>query len=299
MDKPAPKSDSKNQILVTDTDTFLGSEIAKWFLFAGFSVYGVGNSQLTTGLLDKKEFTLLEIDFSQPLPTYLPKFESVFFLGFLKGAKPETLGDPNFFPQIQNVLANTLRDQKVFVFLPISADIDLLKKRITFANGAGKNIDFILIGDVYGPGMPLAAHSRHLHENLLADLIWQCAKSGKIILQNEGLELAYPTFIADATYAISSLALKKSEKNIHFVVSDEPLTALSVSYAIQNAQNMTSGKNIDLFFEGPEPIEKPQAPKAVDISDLEFEPKQKLEEGLKATFEDLEARELEEKIDIF
>ncbi|KKR49375.1 MAG: hypothetical protein UT84_C0030G0002 [Candidatus Curtissbacteria bacterium GW2011_GWA1_40_16] len=291
MDKPAPKADPKNQILVTDTDTFLGSEIAKSLLFAGFSVWGVGNSPLTTDLLSKKEFTLCEVDFSQPLPSYLPKFANIFFLGFLKNRNLTALGDPNFSPQIRNLLANSSEGQRIFVLLPIFADADLLKKRIT-ANNPNRDIDFILTGDVYGPGMPLAHHNRHLASNLLADLIWQAAKGDKIILKNEGLDMIYPTFIADATFAISKLALKKSEKKVHFVISDEPMTALSASYAIQHALTMTSGKNIDLFFEGPEPVEKPQEPKAADISNLEFEPKQKLEEGLKITFADLGKREL-------
>src|SRR3990167_9111998 len=291
MDQPASNADSKNQILVTDTDTYLGSEIAKSFLFAGFSVWGVGNSPLTTDLLSKKEFTLLEVDFSQPLPSYLPKFASVFFLGFLKDRNFTTLGDTNFSPQIRNLLSNSSEGQKVFVLLPIFADVELLRKKIAVHN-LHQDTDFILIGDVYGSGMPLAHDNRHLHNNLLSDLIWQAAKDDKIILKNEGLELVYPTFLADATFAICKLALKQSEKKVHFVISDEPKTALSVSYAIQHASTMTLGKNIELFFEGPEPVEKPQVPKAVEISDMEFEPKQNLEEGLKATFEDLRKREL-------
>jgi len=291
MDQPVPNADSKNQILVTDTDTYLGSEIAKSFLFAGFSVWGVGNSSLTTDLLSKKEFTLLEVDFSQPLPSYLPKFASVFFLGFLKDRNFATLGDTNFSPQIRNLLANSSDGQKVFVMLPIFADAELLRKRIE-AHNLHPDTDFILIGDVYGTGMPLDNHDKHLHSNLLSDLIWQAAKDDKIILKNEGLDLIYPTFVADATFATSRLALKKSEKKIHFVISDEPKTALSVSYAIQHASTMTLGKNIELFFEGPEPVEKPQAPKAVEIANLEFEPKQNLEEGLKVTFADLEKRGL-------
>src|SRR3990167_9014554 len=291
MDQPVPNADSKNQILVTDTDTYLGSEIAKSFLFAGFSVWGVGNSSLTTDLLSKKEFTLLEVDFTQPLPSYLPKFASVLFLGFLKDRNFATLGDTNFSPQIRNLLANSSDGQKVFVMLPIFADAELLRKRIE-AHNLHPDTDFILIGDVYGTGMPLDNHDKHLHSNLLSDLIWQAAKDDKIILKNEGLDLIYPTFVADATFATSRLALKKSEKKIHFVISDEPKTALSVSYAIQHASTMTLGKNIEPFFEGPEPVEKPQAPKAVEIANLEFEPKQNLEEGLKVTFADLEKRGL-------
>src|SRR3990167_3055471 len=291
MDKPAPNADIGNQILVTDTDTFLGSEIAKSLLFAGFSVYGVGNSPLTTDLLSKKEFTLLEVDFSQPLPSYLPKFESVFFLGFLKDRNFMTLGDTNFSPQIRNLLSNNSEGQKVFVLLPIFEDVEVLRKKIAVHN-LHQDTDFVLIGDVYGLGMPLAHDNKHLHSNLLVDLIWQAAKDDKIILKNEGLELVYPTFVADATFAICKLALKKSEKKVHFVISDESKTVLSASYAIQHALTMTSGKNVELFFEGPEPIEKPPAPKAADISNLEFEPKQKLEEGLKITFADLGKREL-------
>src|SRR3989344_9641740 len=275
MDHPAPNADSKNQILVTDTDTYLGSAIAKSFLFADFSVWGVGNSSLTTDLLSKKEFTLLEVDFSQPLPSYLPKFASVFFLGFLKDRNFANLGDTNFSPQIRNLLANSSEGQKVFVILPIFADAELLRKKIATHN-LHQDTDFVLIGDVYGQGMPLAHHDKHLHSNLLSDLIWQAAKGEKIILKNEGRDLIYPTFLSDATFAISKLALKKSEKNIHFVISDEPKTALSASYAIEHALTMTLGKNIGLFFEGPEPVEKPQASKAVEISDLEIEPKKNL-----------------------
>src|SRR3989344_7325520 len=291
MDKPAPNADIGNQILVTDTDTFLGSEIAKSLLFAGFSVYGVGNSPLTTDLLSKKEFTLLEVDFSQPLPSYLPKFASVFFLGFLKDRNFTTLGDTNFSPQIRNLLSNSSEEQKVFVLLPIFADVEVLRKKIAVHN-LHQDTDFVLIGHVYGLGMPLAHDNKHLHSNLLVDLIWQAAKDDKIILKNEGLELVYPTFVADATFAICKLAFKKSEKNVHFVISDEPKTVLSASYAIQHALTMTLGKSIELYFEGPEPVEKPQAPKAVEIANLEFEPKQNLEEGLKITFTDLEKRGL-------
>ena len=291
MDHPAPNADSKNQILVTDTDTYLGSAIAKSFLFADFSVWGVGNSSLTTDLLSKKEFTLLEVDFSQPLPSYLPKFASVFFLGFLKDRNFATLGDTNFSPQIRNLLANSSEEQKVFVLLPIFADAELLRKKIE-AHNLHQDTDFILIGDVYGSGMPLAPHNKHLHSNSLSDLIWQAAKDDKIILKNEGLDLIYPTFLADATFAISRLALAKSEKKIHFVISDEPKTALTVSYAIQHALTMTLGKNVELFFEGPEPVEKPQVQKAVEIANLEFEPKQNLEEGLRTTFADLDKRGL-------
>src|SRR3990167_7770996 len=289
MDQSAPNADPNNQILVTDT--FLGSEIAKSLLFAGFSVWGVGNSPLTTDLLSKKEFTLLEVDFSQPLPSYLPKFASVFFLGFLKDRNFATLGDTNFSPQIRNLLANSSEDQKIFVLLPIFADAELLRKKIE-AHNLHSDTDFILIGDVYGSGMPLAPHNKHLHSNSLSDLIWQAAKDDKIILKNEGLDLIYPTFLADATFAISRLALAKSEKKIHFVISDEPKTALTVSYAIQHALTMTLGKNVELFFEGPEPVEKQQVQKAVEIANLEFEPKQNLEEGLRTTFADLDKRGL-------
>ncbi|HLA04207.1 MAG TPA: DUF4012 domain-containing protein, partial [Patescibacteria group bacterium] len=242
-------------------------------------------------LLSKKEFTLLEVDFTQPLPSYLPKFASVFFLGFLKDRNFTTLGDTNFSPQIRNLLANSAEGQKVFVLLPIFADAELLRKKIA-AHNLHQDTDFVLIGDVYGQGMPLAHHDKHLHSNLLSDLIWQAAKGDKIILKNEGLDLIYPTFLSDATFAISKLALKKSEKKVHFVISDEPKTALTVSYAIQHASTMILGKNIELFFEGAEPVEKPLAPKAVEIANLEFEPKQNLEEGLNVTFADLGKRGL-------
>ena len=182
MDKPAPNADFENQILVTDTDTFLGSEIAKSLLFAGFSVYGVGNSPLTTDLLAKKEFTLREVNFSQPLPSYLPKFASVFFLGFLRDRNFATLGDTNFSPQIRNLLANSSEGQKVFVLLPIFADAELLRKKIAVHN-LHRDTDFVLIGDVYGPGMPLTQSNKHLNSNLLSDLIWQAATDDKIILK--------------------------------------------------------------------------------------------------------------------
>lgn len=291
MENPAPNAHFKNQILVTDCDTFLGSEIAKSLLFAGFGVWGVGNSSQASSLLEKKGFTLIELDFSQPLPSYLPKFESIFFLGFLKHRSHETLGDPNFSPQARNILAHASDEQKVFVFLPIFADCEILKKKI-IAQNPNRDIDFVLIGDVYGPGMPLDHSVHHRETSLLADLIWQGAKSDRIILKNEGLDLIYPTYIADATFAVSKLALKKSEKNVHFILSAEPMTVLSASYAIQHALTMTLGKTIGLFFEGPEPIEKPKMSAAIEISGLEFEPKHKLEDGLLETFEDLKKRKL-------
>src|SRR3989344_7832046 len=73
----------KKSILITHVDSFLGESLAVFLVSRGYQVWAVGNPPLSKDLLSNHNFTLLELDLSQPLPEYLPTFDFVLYLGLL------------------------------------------------------------------------------------------------------------------------------------------------------------------------------------------------------------------------
>ena len=155
---------------------------------------------------------------------------------------------------------------------------------------------FFLIGDLYGPAMPSAEVSqaypyqaRYLRDDFfsggeLSNLISQALQTDKIVLENEGLDLIYPTYIQDAILAISKLVFLESPKNVHPIVSEPAKTSLSVAYEIQNAATLILGKELGLFFAGPKSKARPEPEPIIKEHEFESAPKVKLADGLKNTF---------------
>ena len=59
--------------------------------------------------------------------------------------------------------------------------------------------------------MPLEAAKTPQAPNRLADLIVQAMTDDKVILEKEGLQMIYPTYIADVTLAISQFVFEEVE----------------------------------------------------------------------------------------
>ena len=132
----------KTQILITDVGSFLGVGLARLFLSQNCTVFGVGKSNLASDLLHKRDFTLLELNLTQPLPAYLPAFDKIFHLIskpplFSKSAKSSQTED--FLPAITSVIFQAKEaDSQLSLIVPLASDSnfydyvtdDLAKKNI-------------------------------------------------------------------------------------------------------------------------------------------------------------------------
>lgn len=276
---------NKVNILITDVGSSLGIELAKNALLQNQAVYGIGSTHLPGQILSSRDFTLLEIDLSQPLPAYLPDFDIIYDLSLLQN--PESQEIPHLSPQITNTLSLADRSQaQVAVFAPIGVSPEFYDYLTSRHHHLKEKIRLFLVGDLFGPNM-------NFHDqNRLAPLISQAATTDRIILQNEGLEHIYPAYIPDIILIIDKITESQSPKKVHYLVTESAMTALSVAYEIQNATRLIAGKEIGLFFAGlePKPYNEPEV--VVKTHDLGITQKHTFSEGLKKIFESLKEKEL-------
>lgn len=288
MDHSAQNS-QRPTVLVTRVDSFLGASIAKFLLLRNCLVYAVGNPPFFKELLRDHDFTLLEFNLNQPLPSYLPNFDLVFYLDLLySNFKRQFSTLPNLPLATANIVSLAKEGRsEVLVMAPITTD-EQIYEYLAQGQDLRKFLKLYLVGDVYGSAMTLDAPKTPKATNLLADLIFQAISEDKVVLEKEGLQMIYPTYIEDVTLAISRFIFEEAEhqeKNIQIIVSEAPKTALSVAYEIQNMARLILGKELALFFAGGEPQYRIEVEPTLAIGDLGFSPKIHLAEGLKHTFE--------------
>lgn len=265
------------QVLVTDVGSYLGASLAESLLAQNCAVFGIGHSPLIANLLEKPKFTLLELDLAQPLPSYLPHFGFVFYL------LPSTPYQPPFSlltlaPATTQIIGLAKEDRSQVLVLAKLASDSSLYEYLAPTDQIKRNLKLFLVGDLYGPGMPLLANQ----ENELANLLFQAVKTDKVILSDEGLAIIYPAYISDVVFAINKFVFGNNPGHVHCLVSESATVALTAAYEIQNAARVVLGKELGLFFGGPA-ITQPQS--IIKISNLDFSPKVKLAQGLKTTFE--------------
>jgi len=275
----------KTQVLVTDAGSYLGSALIDSLLLQNCTVFGVGNSHLLSPFLSKEDFTLLEFDVGQPLPSYLPQFDIIFHLDKTGESKDSFLGSYHVSPATRSLVSQAeLGRSHVILISPLSVGADSFEYLAKNEN-TKSNLRLFLVGDIYGPKMPLSSSHLGPVQLGLASLITQAVTTDKVILQDEGLKMVYPTYISDAIFAINKFAFSLKNKDVQIIVSEEPASTLSIAYEVQNVASLIGEKQLGLFFAGP-PIEnKIAAAPLFHISQLGFTPKVKLDEGLKFTFE--------------
>ncbi len=262
---------NKYHILITDISLYAMSNLALSLLKNGHSVYAQGSAHSTQELLKYKNFTHLEVDLTQPLPAYLPKFDYIFESSQLVQKTGNFFNILHSSPKLSNIIMLSVANKsKLFVLARITTTPDFISEY--------PNASLLLVGDVYGPGLKK-------NDNKLSDLIIQAQKSDKIILEHEGLDHIYPTYISDFIYAIEKCVFENEHENVQIIASGGAKTSLSVAYEIQNALRLWANKEVNLFFAGAQPqIYTPQE-SPVKVHDLNFTPKFDLKEGLKKTFE--------------
>lgn len=277
----------KQNLLITDVGSFLGNCLAKKYLENNFVLYGSGKYQPRAEVLENTNFTYLDIDLSQPLLPHLPNFDLVIHLM----AENQSADDGDARPKLSAIsrrlieLSNAQK-AKTFFLSRITASEHLAE--IFASESPTKHPGLFLVGHIYGPGMDLhqkysGANSSYFENNELVNLISQAVETDKIILENEGLDTIYPTFIDDAVEAIYRFTVEKVSKNIRFVTSQHATTALSAAYEIQNGARLNLQKELNLFFKGEEIIEKPKPQPVVRVQDLGISPKYSFAEGIEKT----------------
>ncbi|MDZ4209965.1 MAG: DUF4012 domain-containing protein [Candidatus Curtissbacteria bacterium] len=266
-------------VLITEAGTFLGAELAKAYLAQNATVYGVSHSALPHELLSHHNFTLLELDLSQPLPPYLPDFDLIFDLSILKHSKISLFSQMPTVPhQTENIISHLKEETKLIVFSKITTSEDLYDYLTRSEPSLKRKLRLILVGDLYGPGMP----ERETDE--LTSLIFQAIKADKIILEDEGLRHIYPSYIDDVIKATIDIASEQLHNQIYRLVSERAKTSLTVAYEIQDVARLALNKELGLFFSGPQ---KQINHEAEIIITHEIQPRTSTRDGLKLTLASL------------
>jgi nucleoside-diphosphate-sugar epimerase len=295
-----PSAQRKLNLLITDAGSFLGSNLSRHFLSQGHTVYGIGNNNPPEDILSNHNFTFAEIDLAQPIPQHIPKFDIILNLAneiTSTGTFNQTASLP---PQTANLINIAKTGAVKVIFLaPIYASTQLFES-IGQEQQLKNSLKLLLVGDVYGPDMPLTDVVNKPRKNLdyfssgnkLAALISQVVTTDKVILEKEGTEMIYPTYIEDAIYAVGKSITTKDHKNIRFVISQQPARTLSVAYEIQTSARNVLSKELGLFFAGPkQEIEQTVEP-IIRISELGYSPKVGLVEGLEKTLQSFKERDI-------
>jgi len=68
------------KVLVTEAGSLLGFKIADFYLKQGKQVFGVGRISPPDQILKNPNFTLLDIDISQPFPAHIQKLDLIVHL---------------------------------------------------------------------------------------------------------------------------------------------------------------------------------------------------------------------------
>lgn len=288
-----PTARTKLHILITDAGSYLGSSIAKALLSQGHVVYGIGTKNPPDDILAIANFTFAQIDLAQPVPPQFPEFDVILNI---TNELPQT-GTFNqassLPPQALNLINIAKKAKtKVFFLAPINSNTQIFE-HLGQDQKLRENLKLFLLGDIYGPEMSFQKSKDYFsNDNNLANLIIQAAQSDKVILEKEGMETIYPTYILDATDAIRKFIEIKDHKNIRFIVSQPATRTLQAAYEIQSVAREVLSKDLGLFFSGEKQQVKQMPEPIVRTSDLGFSPKFNLTHGLKLTFESLKQRDL-------
>ena len=274
MAHPAYRKDLR--ILLTGSFNYLARHLARQFITAGAQVYAV-TKHAPEELVAEPSFVLLDLDLAQPLPDYLPGFDIVCHFW------PDDLTSSMNTSQSMSAGVKNITGlgpgSKVALVVGVRVANQVLEK-LPHAS----NIKIFLTGDIYGPDFP---YNEAAAENDLTALIHQATGSSQIILEDEGREPLYPTYISDAVFALEKFLTEADTKKTRLIISQESLNVLTAAYEIQDQLAQIWAKNIELYFSENKPNLKSFTQAQIRLTDLGYEPKVDLADGLKKVFEHL------------
>lgn len=286
MDPTAPNS-QKQKVLITDASSYLGEKLALYLLSQNYQIYGVAKSRVSESLVINQNFTLLDINLDQPIPTHIAKLDLIIHLTTEQNNHGNQ-SNKHLSAQTTNII-NTAITQNIKLALIGSLFQDTQIFESCLQND---NVNLFLVGDIYGPHMPIAAKHTHLSgdifsHNKLSSLIGQAIFEDKLILNKEGQELVYPTFIDDATHAIYKYISEEADapKKIRYIVSESAKNTLDVAYLIQSGLAKVASKDIKLYFAG-EVEQNIESETSLRIPELKTHTPTELSQGLEIVFKE-------------
>lgn len=281
---------SAQKILITEVSSLLGSSLVSLFLNHNNKVYGVSKSAPKEEILKNPNFSLLDINLSQPLPSHIPPFDLIIHLLPESTTVLKNFSNVSSLTPATNQIINQSRQgTKVILLAPVLAS-QTLYEYVARDEVTKINLKLFLIGDIYGPNDPAIkegkSHTEHFYNhNELTTQINQAINSDKIILEDEGLRTVFPTYIDDAISAFDHFISDPNSKIIRVIVSQEPKTALSCAYEIQKVSHINLNRELKLFFSGPEKNTQREPHPVIHPNALGYNPKFNLEDGLKKTLD--------------
>lgn len=283
MDSTA-RHNLKPKILITNISSYLGEKLAEYLLGQNCQIYGVAKSKVPENLITNPDFTLLDISINQPIPTHIASFDQIIHITN-EQKHHDNQAIRHLSPHTTNIIHTaTTQNIKLALVAPLFQDTQI------FENHLNSNTDLFLIGDIYGPQTPhITRHADSdldpFSQNKLSIMVSQATTEDKLILEKEGQEIVYPTYIDDALHAIHKIIFENSQKRIHYIVSESPKSTLAVGYEIQNSLNKVASKDIKLYFAGAS-MQTAEPEPSLRIPELNFHSKVGLVSGLEIIFND-------------
>src|SRR3990167_5492386 len=115
MENSAPAN--RKNILIVNVGSYLGKSLAVYFLSRNHHVFGLSGRNVGSALLSHKNFTLLDLDLNQPLPSHLPPIDLICLLIIDCQLQKEFLTGYNLTSGILNILTYAKNNpSQVFVF---------------------------------------------------------------------------------------------------------------------------------------------------------------------------------------
>lgn len=280
------KNLAQKNVAISEVNSFLGSTLTEFFLKANYHVWGLGPLDQSSKFLGNPNFTFLEFNLDQPLPSHLPDFDMILYLepALFDDIESEVTGRHHSPALTHSLEMSKKTNGRLFIFAKITKDYRFFEHLIRDRSVKNRPTLF-LIGDLYGPEMPLVGSSKidSLFKNQLTSLISQAVLENKVILEHEGMEFIYPLYVSDLAEAIDHFVINGNVGEVESIISESPKTALAVAYEVQNILNLVTDKQVGLFFAGAKP--KKIDAKGATIGNVNFSPKVGLKEGLQNTFE--------------
>lgn len=303
--------DEHSIALVAGGGGFLGSALCQLLLQKNLQVICVDhfrnkNYANISGFEKNKNFRLIEHDLNCPLPKInLPHY--IFHLAgideyfynkelTLETLKVNSLGTQNLLELARQSGAKFTFASSCEVFSPFplisKLSEGLLEQQKSFSHYEAKRFSESLIAqyvrdydlncrivrliDVYGPGMNLEA------ETTIAKIIQSAKEGNPFVLEEDGLEVLYPTYVMDAIEGlVRATFLSNTSGKIYSLLGEKITTSRFIGIITKLTENKTEIQFRKTSKDEPSLLLPPDAKKTQAA--LGWQPKTSLKDGLKKT----------------
>lgn len=177
--------------------------------------------------------------------------------------------------KIKNYFGNTVKDERKYSLAEAKRFAEALVWE--YFNKDNTNVRIVRLPEVYGPRMNLESGGN------LGEYLNNLINGNDFTVYGDGVEKEYYLYITDAVAGIiKALFNKNTQGKIYTLIDDEPHATLELVYMLKNFANREVKINFkptdENLFSG-----EPRIPEVSNLSDLNWEPKTPIKEGVKKT----------------